>query len=387
MEAAEQAAEELRAQAEVRARERIAEADRAAAYRVAAAEEEAAEIVAAARAEAAAHAAEAQRLTAEATELRRRGEGEAAALVAAAVGEAETEAAAVRDRAREEARDHHRGGPRRRPRRPRGRHASCPADLRELSSSLRNNAERLLRDIKLAHAAMTARLDQATPGPVARLRPAAAPQRRGVRRARGAGVPSRPLSGRPRQRKRRGSKPLEEPSSGSSQATSRSQGGGPCVLMASLFVARFRVWEQTCHGPPRPSRAPARRSRILREKRRPGSRGSAPGALRRRNAKMARSYRHGAVAQLEERLAGSQKVRGSSPLSSTRRAQRSSARAASASLRAQSVSIRSRAALLRRSCPGSTSAPASRPSTIALAAASVAATEAAACSCSACCRW
>ena len=39
-------------------------------------------------------------------------------------------------------------------------------DLADLSASLRTNAERLLRDIKLAHAAMVARLDQATPGPI-----------------------------------------------------------------------------------------------------------------------------------------------------------------------------------------------------------------------------
>ncbi len=37
-------------------------------------------------------------------------------------------------------------------------------NLRELSSSLRNNAERLLRDVRLAHGGMTARLDQAAPG-------------------------------------------------------------------------------------------------------------------------------------------------------------------------------------------------------------------------------
>ena len=43
--------------------------------------------------------------------------------------------------------------------------AELSTDLRDLSTSLRTNAERLLRDIKLAHAAMTARLDQATPGP------------------------------------------------------------------------------------------------------------------------------------------------------------------------------------------------------------------------------
>jgi hypothetical protein len=37
-------------------------------------------------------------------------------------------------------------------------------NLRELSVSLRNNAERLLRDVRLAHGGMTARLDQAVPG-------------------------------------------------------------------------------------------------------------------------------------------------------------------------------------------------------------------------------
>ena len=37
-------------------------------------------------------------------------------------------------------------------------------NLRELSASLRNNAERLLRDVRLAHGGMTARLDQASPG-------------------------------------------------------------------------------------------------------------------------------------------------------------------------------------------------------------------------------
>ena len=36
-------------------------------------------------------------------------------------------------------------------------------NLRELSASLRNNAERLLRDVRLAHGAMTARLDQVAP--------------------------------------------------------------------------------------------------------------------------------------------------------------------------------------------------------------------------------
>ena len=40
-------------------------------------------------------------------------------------------------------------------------------NLRELSVSLRNNAERLLRDVRLAHGGMTARLDQAGPAAAA----------------------------------------------------------------------------------------------------------------------------------------------------------------------------------------------------------------------------
>ena len=37
-------------------------------------------------------------------------------------------------------------------------------NLRELSASLRNNAERLIRDVRLTHGGMTARLDQVTTG-------------------------------------------------------------------------------------------------------------------------------------------------------------------------------------------------------------------------------
>jgi len=36
-------------------------------------------------------------------------------------------------------------------------------NLRELSASLHNNAERLLRDVRLVHGGMTARLDQVAP--------------------------------------------------------------------------------------------------------------------------------------------------------------------------------------------------------------------------------
>ena len=38
-------------------------------------------------------------------------------------------------------------------------------NLHDLSVSLRNNAERLMRDVRLAHGGMTARLDQAGPEP------------------------------------------------------------------------------------------------------------------------------------------------------------------------------------------------------------------------------
>jgi hypothetical protein len=52
-------------------------------------------------------------------------------------------------------------------------------NLHELSASLRNNAERLLRDVGLAHGAMTARLDQSAPGADRGVRegPASRPER------------------------------------------------------------------------------------------------------------------------------------------------------------------------------------------------------------------
>jgi cell division septum initiation protein DivIVA len=53
-------------------------------------------------------------------------------------------------------------------------------NLRELSTSLRNNAERLIRDVRLTHGAMTARLDQVTTGDDRQ--PEEAPQARGRRR-------------------------------------------------------------------------------------------------------------------------------------------------------------------------------------------------------------
>ena len=61
-------------------------------------------------------------------------------------------------------------------------------NLRELSSSLRNNAERLLRDVRLAHGGMTASLDQVTPSepargwPIPAAGPLGLPRRRRLRR-------------------------------------------------------------------------------------------------------------------------------------------------------------------------------------------------------------
>jgi len=142
VEAAERAAEQLRLETEERVRARIAEADRAADLRVEAAEDEAREIVESARREAATQRAEAERALAqrrvdaeaEIEKLRDDGAQQARALVA--------EARAAARRALEEG-------------------TGLSGDLQDLGESLRRNAERLLRDVKLAHARLTADLDQA----------------------------------------------------------------------------------------------------------------------------------------------------------------------------------------------------------------------------------
>ena len=131
--AAEEAAEELRLQAERRMRERIAEGDRAAHNRVEAAENEALEILANAQEQGDRVVREAQ---ARADEVRDAARRDAREIVA--------EASAV---AREVLRDG----------------TELSGHLRELSESLRANAELLLRDVRLAHAEMTARLDQVVP--------------------------------------------------------------------------------------------------------------------------------------------------------------------------------------------------------------------------------
>ena len=173
VEAAERAAEDLRLKTEEKVRERIAEADRAADLRVEAAEAEARELVDAARREAAAAEAEARegvRLIHErAAQARARGRGaegrggsrgrrEALRVRAAADAYAEETREDAKRAAREiiaeahaAARDVLHDG------------TTLSGNLQELSDSLHRNAERLLNDVKLAHARLTADLDQAAP--------------------------------------------------------------------------------------------------------------------------------------------------------------------------------------------------------------------------------
>jgi cell division septum initiation protein DivIVA len=141
--AAERAADELYAQAEKRMRERIAEGERAAENRVEAAESEALEILANAQEQADRVVREAQ---ARADELRDAARRDAREIV----GEASAGA-------REVLRDG----------------TELSGHLRELSDSLRANAELLLRDVRMAHAQMNARLDQVAPDAGAGERPTA----------------------------------------------------------------------------------------------------------------------------------------------------------------------------------------------------------------------
>lgn len=139
--AAERAADELYAQAEKRMRERIAEGDRAAHNRVEAAESEAFEILANAQEQADKIVKEAQ---ARADEIRDAARQDAREIV----GEASAAARGVL-----------RDG------------TDLSGILRELSDSLRANAELLLRDVRMAHSEMNARLDQVVPDASAPDRP------------------------------------------------------------------------------------------------------------------------------------------------------------------------------------------------------------------------
>jgi cell division septum initiation protein DivIVA len=130
IEAAERAADQLLDQAEERMRARIAEGERAADNRVQAAEAEALEVLAAAQEQADRILAEAHQAAADARE------------------EARREARGIVNEASAASRDVLRDG------------TELSGNLRDLSDSLRSNAELLLRDIRMAHAEMTARLDQ-----------------------------------------------------------------------------------------------------------------------------------------------------------------------------------------------------------------------------------
>ena len=148
VEAAERAAEELRAAAEARANERIAEAERAARAARAAADEEAADVRAAAEAE----AREALPRPRPPRESWRGGRREAReAGRARGGGQGRRRARELIYEARAATREVLRDG------------ETISGHLRELSDSLRANAERLLIDIRAAHAEMTARLDRVDP--------------------------------------------------------------------------------------------------------------------------------------------------------------------------------------------------------------------------------
>jgi len=175
--AAEQTAEQLRAEAEERLRARIAEADRAAENRVAAAEEEAAEIVRVAQEDAnrvardtvARAQAEADRIRMEAGEAREKATSEALEIVAraqenadATLAEAGEAALKTRSEADEKARELIRGA--------RDVSGDVRADgveladhVRQLGESLRRNAERLLNDVQAVHSTYLDKIDKVDP--------------------------------------------------------------------------------------------------------------------------------------------------------------------------------------------------------------------------------
>jgi hypothetical protein len=186
VEAAEQAAEDLRLKTEQRARERIAEADRAASMRVEAADAEIRELLEAARGQAAALEAQAKAAVqqihagaaadrAEADRYKEQAlktaEDESVRIRIEAASYAEEITAKAKSDARGIIRDAHDAS--------RGVLAEgkeLSDNLNELSVSLRRNAERLLRDVQLAHSRLVAELDQAMP-PGAADEPAVRPRR------------------------------------------------------------------------------------------------------------------------------------------------------------------------------------------------------------------
>ena len=182
--AAERSADEIRETAEQRADARIAEADRAAELRVRAADDEAADVIAEAEATARARIAaaheEVRQIHEAAAAAREHAELQAGQTVAAAdeqarrtVAQAQTEAESLLTEAGEQADDLRRtaraeareiiGEAHTVAREAMHEGERLTGDLRDLSSSLRTNAERLMRDVSAAHGRLVAGLDQAAP--------------------------------------------------------------------------------------------------------------------------------------------------------------------------------------------------------------------------------
>src|SRR3954471_11362209 len=164
MRAAEDAAAELRDEAERRADARIAEASRAADLRVAAAEDEAAEIIAEAQRQAAVlhqtAESDAERLREEARAQARQIVEEANQQAAEVQRIAEGFAEQTREKAEQDARKQV-GRARDLAVEVLGDGTEMSHNLRQLSESLRRNAETILLDVQRAHRAMTAMLDDA----------------------------------------------------------------------------------------------------------------------------------------------------------------------------------------------------------------------------------
>jgi vacuolar-type H+-ATPase subunit H len=175
--AAEQTAEQLRAEAEARLESRIAEADRAAENRVSAAEEEAAEIVRVAHDEATSVArdtvaraqAEADRIRMEAGEAREKATSEALEIVARAqenadqtLSEATEAALKTRSEADSKARELMREA-RDVSGNVRGDGVELADHVKQLGDSLRRNAERLLNDVQAVHSTYLSQIDKVDP--------------------------------------------------------------------------------------------------------------------------------------------------------------------------------------------------------------------------------
>ena len=159
--AAEETAERMRLETEERVTARIAEAQRAADNRVRAGEEEASEAVQLAQAEAARLRSEAEEAaaaattaaTSEALGIIARAEDSASEIVREARQSADTSLAAAEERARgllEDARATADGV--------RSEGLEVVSNLREMSNSLRANAERLLGDVQRVHSSLTAQI-------------------------------------------------------------------------------------------------------------------------------------------------------------------------------------------------------------------------------------